>query len=116
MAFFGLSFRFWEAPPPNQPQIPDILDDAVGSGYLAVDLRFYDDQNGLRVSIADDEGVGRVAGLIVGSARNRLQSEGHSVGSVDPLLDQNPKVAACKDRVCRVYGEEAGANMRREPA
>lgn len=26
MAFFGLSFFFWAAPPPNQPQTPDMLD------------------------------------------------------------------------------------------
>ena len=25
IAFFGVSFRFWAAPPPNQPQTPDML-------------------------------------------------------------------------------------------
>lgn len=27
MAFLGLSFFFWAAPPPNQPHTPDMLDD-----------------------------------------------------------------------------------------
>lgn len=26
MAFLGLSFFFWAAPPPNQPHTPDMLD------------------------------------------------------------------------------------------
>lgn len=71
MAFLGLSFRFWAVPPPNQPQIPDILLGDFETESLYCETRDFSSSRGRCLSsVAGDDG-GKLRGGIDGGVRRK---------------------------------------------
>lgn len=73
MAFFGLSFRFWAVPPPNQPQIPDIFPGGFETESLQLcDSRFYVREKAVACPRSRVTAAARcVAGWIDGGVRRK---------------------------------------------
>lgn len=73
MAFLGLSFRFCAAPPPNQPQIPDILPGRFEDGESSAAGRavYIRTKSVRRLSSVAGDGGDRMCGGMDGGVRRK---------------------------------------------